>query len=130
MQYLHFSQQCFWGIRSSRIWYYVVERQIPDIPPKFWNHSPDECHIPAYRSPQKQWFKTPHLNSKWKESIIFKTIIHLKIAIFWKVTPCNLIEVYLMFGGRKLVPSRQATGWTLPLQLLLWYAKLCLGKFL
>jgi hypothetical protein len=90
--------------------YYVAERQIPEIPPKFWNHSPDDCHIPAYRRPQKQWFKTPHLNSKWKESIIFKTIIHLKITIFWKVTLCNLIEVYLMFGMNLLPPAFRKMG--------------------
>jgi hypothetical protein len=105
MQYLYHSQQCFWGIRSSRIWYYVVEWQVPDIPPKFGNHSLGDCHIPAYRSPQKQWF-----NSKWKESIIFKTIIHLKIAIFWKATPCNLVEVYLMFGVNLLPPAFRKMG--------------------
>lgn len=50
MQYLHFSQQCFWGFGSSRIWYYVVEWEIPDIPPKSGNHSPDDYHTRVLRN--------------------------------------------------------------------------------
>jgi hypothetical protein len=47
---------------------------------------------------ETECFKIPLLNSKYKESIIFKIIIHLRITIFWKVTPFNLVEVYLMYG--------------------------------
>jgi len=44
------------------------------------------------------------------ERIIFKTIIHLKIAIFWKVTPCNLVELYLMFGMNLVPPAFRKMG--------------------